>query len=322
VQFSSSRAYMSCAPYREFEALLGEIFEAPLVVAPSTTLGHYSALPVLVGDHDAMLVDQLVHNSVQSVLPTLAAAGVTIQFVRHSRVDRLDDAVTTLSRQHPRVWYLGDGIYSMHGDAAPVAALQDLAARHERLHLYLDDAHGMSWAGRNGRGYVLGAERVPPRTVVALSLCKAFSGAGAALVFPDAESARRVRTCGSTMIFSGPLQPASLGAGIASARIHLSKEITFRQQKLMERIRLFNALAAERGVPLASTDETPIRFVRIGDNDATFAAAVHLMKQGFYFNTAVYPAVTRGQGGLRFALTVHQTLDDVRAVVEAVARLV
>ena len=66
------------------------------------------------------------------------------------------------------------------------------------------------------------------------------------------------------MIFSGPLQPALLGAGIASARVHLSSEIAERQATLMGRIRLFNALAAARGLPLATTAETPIRFVRSG----------------------------------------------------------
>ena len=97
--------------------------------------------------------------------------------------------------------------------------------------------------------------------MVVASLAKAFAAGGAVLVFPDAESARLVRTCGSTLIFSGPLQPALLGAGLASARVHLSAEIDERQAKLLERIRLFNRLAEERGLPLGSTAETPIRFV-------------------------------------------------------------
>src|SRR4029077_7910733 len=109
-----------------------------------------------------------------------------------------------------------------------------------------------------------------------------------ALIFPDRESARLVRTCGSTLIFSGPLQPALLGAGIASARVHRAKELQTPQSKLHERIALFNLLAEERGLPLGSTEPTPIRFVRIGDSDATYRAAAELMKDGYYTNTAVY----------------------------------
>jgi 7-keto-8-aminopelargonate synthetase-like enzyme len=161
----------------------------------------------------------------------------------------------------------------------------------------------------------------PPweRTVVAASLAKGFSAGGAVLVFPDAETARLVRTCGSTMIFSGPLQPALLGAGIASARIHLSNELETRQAELMERIRLFNHLAEKRGLSLGSTDPTPIRFVKVGSTDATYRATQDLMHDGFYVNAAGFPAVSRGHGGLRVALTLHQTADDIRALVTAIA---
>jgi 7-keto-8-aminopelargonate synthetase-like enzyme len=142
------------------------------------------------------------------------------------------------------------------------------------------------------------------------------------VVFPDAETARLVRICGSTMIFSGPLQPALLGAAIASARVHLSSELEERKTELMARIRLFNALAKEHELPLGSADETPIRFVGIGSNEATYRAAEDLMRDGFYINTAVFPAVSKGAGGLRIALTVHHTPDDVRALVSAIARAV
>jgi len=320
VQFSTSRAYVSAPPYRELEQLLGAIFEAPLVVAPTTTLAHLAALPVLIGKHDAVICDQLVHSSVQTVLPILAAAGATCSLVRHNRIDRLDHAVATLSRRHARVWYLADGIYSMHGDSAPMGALRALLDRHERLHLYMDDAHGVSWSGRHGRGHVLGANPIHPRMVVALSMAKSFAASGGVLVFPDQEWARLVRTCGSTLIFSGPLQPPVLGAAIASARVHLSNEIHERQAKLSERIRLFNDLAGEHGLPLATTEATPIRFVKTGEAATTYRVATELMREGFYTNTALYPAVSRGHGGVRITLTVHQTLDDVRGLVEALAR--
>jgi len=320
VQFASSRAYVSCPPYTELERLLRALFGGPVVVAQTTTLAHLAALPILVGAQDAVVCDQMVHNSVQAVLPTLAAAGTTCRFVRHNRMDRLDDLVRVLTAKHPRVWYLADGIYSMHGDPAPLAALRELVARHERLHLYIDDAHGVTWTGRRGRGTVMGHGPPPPRTVMVASLAKAFAAGGAVIVPPDTETARLIRACGSTMIFSGPLQPALLGAAIASARVHLSPEIHERQRKLMDRILRFNALVEARGLPLGSPVPTPIRFVRTGSNDATFRIAADLMRDGFYVNTAVFPAVTKDQGGLRIALTTHQSIDDIHGLVDAIAK--
>jgi 7-keto-8-aminopelargonate synthetase-like enzyme len=111
-----------------------------------------------------------------------------------------------------------------------------------------------------------------------------------------------------------------LGAAIASTRIHLSDEIHQRQAKLMDRIRLFNDLAARRGLSLGSTAETPIRFVKVGDADATTRMTADLMRDGFYTNTALFPAVSRGGGGLRITLTLHQTLDDITRLVDGIAR--
>ena len=56
-QFSSSRAYVSAPLYEELESLLDSLFEAHTVVAPGTTLAHLAALPVLVAEDDAVILD-------------------------------------------------------------------------------------------------------------------------------------------------------------------------------------------------------------------------------------------------------------------------
>ena len=322
VQFASSRAYVSCTLYEELEDLLRRLFRSPIVIAQTTSLAHFSALPVLVGKEDAVLFDQFVHASVQAVLPTLRQAGVHCRPVRHNQMSKLSALIGDLAPKYRRVWYLADGVYSMGGDLCPTTELRDLLNQHEKLHLYIDDAHGMSWTGRHGRGWILDRELIHPRMVVALSLAKAFSASGAAIVFPNAEWAHLVRTCGSTMIFSGPLQPALLGAAIASAKIHLSDEIDDRQRALSERIDLFNSLCAKTGIRLGAMSRTPIRFVKVGPEDKTYLAAAELMKRGYFANVATFPAVPWRRAGLRIALTVHQRLDDIRGLVDQLAPLV
>jgi 7-keto-8-aminopelargonate synthetase-like enzyme len=297
------------------------MFGAPVTIAQTTSLAHFAALPVLIDRGDAVLVDQFVHMSVQAVLPTLREAGVSCSMLRHNRMDRLREQITALGKQYRRVWYLADGVYSMSGGAAPMGVLRELLAQHTSLHLYIDDAHGMSWTGRHGRGHALGVEGIHPRMVVALSLAKAFSASGAALVFADRELARLVRTCGSTMIFSGPLQPALLGAAIASAHIHLSDEIVERQFLLRERIELFNTLARERGLSLASDAASPVRFVEIGPEEVTCRIGEVLMNAGYYTNIAMYPAVPKRRAGIRIAITLHQTLEDIRNLVDRLGDL-
>ncbi len=318
VQFSSSRAYVSTPLYAEYEALLSRIFDgAPVVVTQTTSLGHLATLPVIVGEHDAVLYDVLVHASVQAVLPTLRAAGIECTQLPHNSVERLDEMLTQLSHRYEKIWYLCDGIYSMHGDRAPLPELYALQERHPALHLYVDDAHGMSWTGKNGAGTVLGFGPIRERTVVALGLSKAFAAAGAVFVFSDDETRRLVRACGSTLIFSGPLQPGQIGAGIASARLHLSGELQQRQSLLSDRIHLFNELSLDSGLRLRDASESPVRFIEIGAEEQALDRASDLLAAGFFTNLSVFPAVPRRRAGIRVMLTTHHSEDDVRELVRA-----
>src|SRR5262252_2977214 len=88
-QFASSRAYLSAPLYAELESHLAQMTGGlPVVVTQTTSLGHLAALPVLVGERDAVLCDIKVHASVQAVLPTLRQTGVKCEFVQHNRIDR------------------------------------------------------------------------------------------------------------------------------------------------------------------------------------------------------------------------------------------
>ena len=215
---------------------------------------------------------------------------------------------------------MADGVYSMFADLAPFAELRELLDRHPQLHLYIDDSHGVGWAGKHGRGPALDALGGHPRVIAACSLNKSFAAAGGAIVFPNAELRRRVRTAGGPMIFSGPVQPPLLGAAIQSAKIHLSDELPVLQAALRERIELFTDLADEFCIPLASRDVTPIRYIPLGLPVVTHDVIQHLFADGHYTNLGTFPAVPMKHAGVRATLTLHHTLDDVRALVESLAR--
>src|SRR5262249_51231207 len=148
------------------------------------------------------------------------------------------------------VWFACDGVYSMYGDLAPLGLLGQLLDAAPNVRLYVDDAHGMSWAGQHGRGSFLSRTSLSERMVVATSLNKAFSAAGGCLASRTAEERELVRVCGAPMVFSGPIQPPLIGAGVASARLHLSPEITELQGALRRRVALCNALLRRHGLPL------------------------------------------------------------------------
>lgn len=321
VQFSTSRAYVASPPYAELERLLSQMVGGdPVVLAPTTSLAHLAALPVLVGDRDAVLYDTQLHASAQAVLPELRLRGIPCEPIRHNRLDRVEARAQVLARTHERVHYLCDGVYSMFGDTLDVPGLFEALDRNPALFAYVDDAHGVGWSGVHGAGTVLGQRRIHERMLVVLGLAKSFASSGGALVLPNAALAERVLTCGRTLVFSGPLQPAQLGAGIASAKIHLSDELPRLQAELASRIDLFNRAAEREGLTVASAARTPIRFVPVGDECRTIDVAAALLERGHFVNVAYFPAVPRRRAGLRVVLNLHQTADDITQLVADIAQ--
>ncbi|MEM8940267.1 MAG: 8-amino-7-oxononanoate synthase, partial [Bacteroidota bacterium] len=70
-QFSSSRSYVSLGLYHVLEQLFCEIFKANCIVTPTTTLGHIAAIPILVSDQDAVIIDHQAHNSISTAVSLL-----------------------------------------------------------------------------------------------------------------------------------------------------------------------------------------------------------------------------------------------------------
>lgn len=317
--FSISRAYLQCPLYDALEQALGRIMERHVLVAPSTTMAHLAALPVLVGDRDLVLIDQFAHASVH--MATDLIDDVPIELVRHNRLDALEERLRQAGDEFERIWYLCDGIYSMLGDFAPFAGLAELLQRHPRLHLYVDDAHAMSWTGRHGRGAALTQLGTSDRVVVAMSLSKAFGATGGALAFPTPELRDRVRRCGGPMIFSGPIPPSGLGAALASAELHLRPEFEAMQTELHERIRFAQAGLAQAGLSLATNDATPIFMLQYDSAPAAVAAVQALRERGFFCCVSTFPAVPMNKPSIRFTLSRHNSFGDIEALIEQLAAI-
>lgn len=317
-QFASSRAYVSAPLYQELEHLLEQMLGAPVLVSQSTAIGHQSALPILISDEDVVVLDQQVHFSVQYGTNQVRLHGTPIEMIRHNRMDQLESIIQRSRGKCRHVWYLADGVYSMFGDFAPYDDLKVLLERYPQLHVYFDDAHGMSWTGKHGRGVAL--TRLPhERVIVAVSLNKAFASAGGALVVRDPAMRRKITLSTGPMIYSGPIQPPMLGAAVASAKVHLSPDIERLQTTLRDRLSLCNQLFFERELPLVAPTETPIRFLGLGLPRIAFRMVGQLMEDGFFTNTATFPLIPMKKAGVRFNLSVNQTPDDLRAFADSIA---
>ncbi|CAM4270188.1 Putative pyridoxal phosphate-dependent acyltransferase [Mycobacterium basiliense] len=318
-QFSCSRAYLSHPLYSGAEYMLSELFGGHALLTPSTTLAHLAALPVLADERDAIVLDHQAHHSVHLGANQARAGGTRVELVRHEQLERAGDTIAQLARRHRTVWFCVDGVYSMYGDLAPVQLLQEALAIAPNVRLYVDDAHGMSWAGLHGRGSFLSRFPRDQRVVVATSLNKAFGAAGGCLVFDDPAELDLVRTSGGPLMFGGPVQPPMIGAVRASALIHLGPEIVVLQTALRARVDRVNARLAEAGLSAMAINETPIFFLHCGLPRVAYEVASRMLDDGIYVNSSVFPSVPMKHGGIRLSITAAHSFAEIDRVVDRLA---
>jgi len=306
-----SRSYMKLNIYKEAEERVSMIFGKPTLLVPRTTLGHIAALPVITDTNDAILLDHQVHTSVRNAADMLKSYGNYTETIRHNNMEQLEKRIIELKDKHDNIWYLADGIYSMFGDKAPVEELVRLMNTYEQFHVYIDDAHGMSWMGEHGKGFVLSQMAYHPQLFLATSLGKAFGSGGGALVCPNEKIRDRIAICGAPLIFTSPVTPATLGAIMASTEIHLSDEIYTLQKALVERITHFKTVAADLGLPIIGNTDSPIFFIAGGKPDMASDMCRAMLDHGHYVTGGAYPAVPVNNSGVRIIVSLHQTVDEI-----------
>ena len=296
------------------------MYNSPIVLATSLSLGHHGVMPVVIEEGDAIIMDQQVHSSVQDAARKLQVNGIYIDILRHNQMEQLKTKIEELTPKHQKIWYLCDGVYSMYGDCAPMEELIGLANKYSNFYLYVDDAHGMSVFGENGTGYVTSKVGLHPKMVLCTGMAKAFGSVGGIFVIPDHKLCTKVRNCAGPLIFSGQQAVPLLAASIASARIHLSNEICEKQRSVAEKIHYCHHLLKKYHLPDISDPETPIFFIALGTIGLGFNMVRRLMNEGFFTNIAAFPAVSEVNTGIRFTITDHLSFNDIHKFVLALSK--
>lgn len=208
-----------------------------------------------------------------------------------------------------------DGVFSMDGDVAPLAALADVA-RAAGAWLMVDDAHGLGVLGKRGGGTLelagLGQSEVP---ILVGTLGKAFGSFGA-FVAGSADLIDYLIQKSRTYAYTTALPPAVAEATRTS--LALVREEAWRRERLAELVRRFRDGAAALELPLM-TSGTPIQPVVVGGNEAALAASRNLFEQGFLVTAIRPPTVPAGGARLRVTLNASHTDDQVDRLLEALA---
>ncbi len=318
--FSSSRAYTYNPLHDEFEDLLEDIFGLPTLATIQTTMAHFSAMQLLMLPTDVAIIDMQAHATLQSMILLPKAMGMKVDLLLHNNLEQLERKIKIYQAEgKEKIWYVADGVYSMYGDGAPVKDLVYLMEKYDNFYIYFDDAHGMSWAGPNGAGYVW--KYLPlghPKVIMATSLGKGFGIGGGALICPNNKIKTWMKRAGGSVVFCTQLHSQMLGSGIASAKIHLSPEIYIRQDRMKANIDCFINEARNYNLPFVDYTESPVFFMTVGNHDLAVDLNQRLRAAGYYANLGSYPAVPYKNAGLRISLTSEHTISEIKGLLKAV----
>jgi 7-keto-8-aminopelargonate synthetase-like enzyme len=315
--YSSSRSFTYIDLVDEFDDALTQVFGAPTIASMKTTLADLSAIPTLVLPEDIVLIDQQAHATLQSIVLIPKAMGTVVDRIMHNDLNHLETKIKYYSKScKGKIWFFCDGIYSMYGDAAPITEIISLLDKYDNLYLYIDDAHGMSWTGPNGAGYV--SKYLPlghPKVVMVTSLGKGFGIGGGALICPNEKIRGWLKKVGLTNVFCTQLPNYMLGSGIESAKIHLTNEIYTLQDTLKTNIEFFVETCRKQDVLVHNYSETPIFYMLLGSHYIAIELNMRLRKKGFYGNLGIYPAVSHKNSGIRISITSDHSKNEIENLI-------
>ncbi|MBN2615172.1 MAG: aminotransferase class I/II-fold pyridoxal phosphate-dependent enzyme [Bacteroidales bacterium] len=308
---SISREYMRLNIVDEAEEILSQVFGNPVVLFPKTTLAHVGALPLLIDKKDAIIMDHHAHSTIAMAADISKAHGTHLELIRHNNMELLEERILELRKDHPKIWYLADGVYSMHGDVTPVKELHQLMDKYDEFYTYIDDAHGISWTGPNGSGHVLAQGKQHPKMVLAVSFGKGYGAGGGAIVCPNETIKKQLVYLSGPLMFTGPLESSTLGGLIAASKIHLSQDIVDLQNQLKELIDYFYDRVQEMGLPLADYTRTPTAYFPVGKPMTVFEFAKAVFDHNMTITAGLFPAVPFFNAGIRVQLTLYQEKADI-----------
>lgn len=295
--------------YAELEHALARFkdYDAAVVFG-SGYLTNLGVIPCLAGPDDLIVLDQLNHACLFAGARLSRAAVATFP---HADVEA---CATVLERQrdrHPRALIVSDGVFSMDGDRADVAALAKLAERYDAW-LLIDDAHGFGVLnGGRGSTAIREHRRMVPVNMGTLS--KALGSYGGYLC-ASATVIDFIRNRARSLIYTTGLPPGTVAAATAALAIIASEPA--RVALPLQRATQFCNLL---GLPPPASCIVPLI---IGAADQTLALSAALEQRGFLVTAIRPPTVPANTARLRFTFTAMHDEGQVEQLAAAVGELI
>ena len=274
----------------------------------------------LAGEKSYWVGDQLNHNSIIRAMRIANVPSGNRAIYRHNDMAALEQCLKEVPPEMQRVVVIFDGVFSMRGDTAPIAAIQRLAQRYEDrfpegIVTVVDDSHGIGAYGETGRGTAEFAGAQPD--VIVGTFGKAF-GANGGFVAGSAGLVEALRQKADTYIYTNPLGVGDCTAAIAAIALCDGEEGRERLRRLRDAVARFRDGMAKLGLE-SIPGPHPIVPLLVRDTAKARRLVQHLFDRAILAVGLTYPVVPRGDETVRFQINAAHTPADIAEVLDALA---
>jgi len=277
------------------------------ILLSSGYAANVSGIPALVGPGDLVLSDARNH---ASIIDGCRLSRARVEVVPHGDLEAAEAALRAHRGQHRICLLVTDAVFSMDGDAAPLAGLADLAESFD-ADLYVDEAHALGVRGPQGRG--LCAELGVRPTVLLGTLGKAFGLAGSFLAGDEPVVDALVQRARGFVYSTGVAPVLAEAIPAATDLVEAAEGARSKLQRHAARVR-------EAMTPRPEVSG-PILPLRLGTAEAAMAASDTLRRAGLVVPAIRPPTVPAGSARLRIVPRADHREEDVARLAAALASL-
>ena len=300
--------------HKQLEALIAEFYDAEkAIVFPCGYSANVGVVSALCGPGDVVIND--AHNHA-SIFDGCRLSGADIKIYLHRNMGHLERILKRIPDSQKGRLIITDGVFSMHGDVAPLDDIVELARRYG-ARVMVDEAHAAGVIGETGRGTaeVCGCEGEVDVTLGTLS--KAPGAIGGYCV-GTAALVRYLRYYARTYFFSTSL-PAPIVAGLIEV-FKLLVDDSAGRDRLWDNVRYIVHGLKAMGFDTGATESAIVPII-VGDEDKLGRFHNELRRAGVFTNIVTYPAVRRKECRLRLSIMSSLTRSDMDRALAIIGEL-
>ncbi|MDB4327008.1 glycine C-acetyltransferase [bacterium] len=206
-----------------------------------------------------------------------------------------------------------DGVFSMDGVIADLAAICDLADKYQAL-VMVDDCHATGFVGENGRGSHEYCDVMGRVDILTGTLGKALGGASGGYTSGKKEVVSWLRQRSRPYLFSNSVAPPIVAASIKVFEMMQHGDALRKQ--LIDNTAHFRQRMSDAGFTLSGNDHAIIP-VMLGDAQLASDMADKMLQKGVYVVGFSFPVVPKGQARIRTQMSAAHSLEQVDFAVDA-----